>query len=123
MHKFDASVQPGDPGKLCGRRILNIIGGVLVGIGFNVGGPSFCKAGGTEEISDVGGFLALEGDSLVKMPRESFMCQCGKKLQALVAGSRIYVDHIGGSGIHRWGEIKAGLDILSWNRGLCGAQR
>ena len=30
---IDASVQPGDPGKLCGRRILNIIGGVLVGIG------------------------------------------------------------------------------------------
>ena len=75
---IDASVQPGDPSKLCGRRILNIIGGVLVGIGFDVGGPSFCKAGGAEKISDVGGFLALEGDSLVKMPRESFMCQCGK---------------------------------------------
>ena len=50
----------------------------------------------------------MEGDSLVKMPRESFMCQCGKKLQTLVVGSRIYVDHIGGSGIHRWGEIKGG---------------
>ena len=37
------------------RSILNIIGGVLVGIGFDVGGPSFCKAGGAEKISDVGG--------------------------------------------------------------------
>ena len=87
--------------------VADIIGGVLVGIGFDVGGPSFCKAGGAEKISDVGGFLALEGDSLVKMPRESFMCQCAEKLQRRGMSGIVDIDYVGGSGIHRRCEVKS----------------